>query len=202
RARRSKRAYLSDPLDRLLITRLFATAQAAPSWCNVQPWRVVVTEPPLTASLAADLVAAAKHGLERPEVPFPADYPSPHREHRAACANTLYAAMRIARRDREARHDAWLRNFQLFDAPHVAIVSCDKRLGAYAFLDVGVWLGYLLTGAAALGIDTCPMASLAGYPKPLRARLPIADTDAILFGLVLGRADESAAANGCKTTRQ
>lgn len=202
RARRSKRAYHREPLDRQLIERLFESAQAAPSWCNVQPWRVIVTEPPITASLAADVAAAAKQGLERPEVPFPVDYPSPHREHRAACANALYRAMAISRQDRQARYDAWLRNFGFFDAPHIAIVSCDKRLGPYAYVDVGVWLGYVLTAAAALGVDTCPMASLANYPRPLRARLPISDTDVILFGLALGRADADASANTCTTTRE
>jgi nitroreductase len=202
RARRSQRAYHPEPLDRARIVRLFEAAQAAPSWCNVQPWRVVVTEPPATAALAAEVTAAARQGLERPDVPFPADYPAPHREHRAACAGALYRAIGISRHDRTARHDAWLRNFRFFDAPHIAIVSCDRRLGPYAYLDVGVWLGYLLTAAAALGIDTCPMASLASYPRPLRARLPIPDTNAILLGLALGRADTAAPVNACTTTRE
>jgi nitroreductase len=65
-----------------------------------------------------------------------------------------------------------------------------------------VWLGYVLTAAAALGVETCPMASIAAYPEPLRARLPIADTDVILFGLVLGHADSDAPANTCRTTRE
>jgi len=201
-ARRSKRAYHSEPLDRPLLDRLFESAQAAPSWCNVQPWRVIVTEPPVTAALAAEVVAAAQQGLERPEVAFPVEYPSPHREHRAACASALYRAMGISRQDRQARHDAWLRNFGFFDAPHIAVVSCDRRLGPYAYVDVGVWLGYVLTAAAALGIDTCPMASLASYPRPLRAQLPIPDTDVILLGVALGRADAAAPANACTTTRE
>jgi hypothetical protein len=46
------------------------------------------------------------------------------------------------------------------------------------------------------------MASVAAYPAPLRRRLPIADTDVILFGLVLGHADEEAPANQCRTTRE
>jgi len=36
----------------------------------------------------------------------------------------------------------------------------------------------------------------------LRAMLPIAPTDTILFGLALGRADEEAPANRCRTTRE
>jgi hypothetical protein len=45
------------------------------------------------------------------------------------------------------------------------------------------------------------MASVAAYPEPLRAHLPIADTDVILFGLALGRADDDAPANRCRTGR-
>jgi nitroreductase len=201
RERSSKRAFRPEPLPRDTLTALFAAAQRAPSWCNVQPWRVAVTEPPKTGELAAALIEATRSGLPHAEVPFPLDYPSPYREHRLACGVALYRAMGVTRDDKAGRYDAWLRNYALFDAPHVAIVACDKRLGPYAFVDVGVWLGYVLTAAATLGVDTCPMASVAAYPEPLRAALPIAETDTILFGLALGRADEEAPANRCRTTR-
>jgi nitroreductase len=65
-----------------------------------------------------------------------------------------------------------------------------------------VWLGYVVTAAAALGIDNCPMASIAAYPEPLRARLPIPETDVILFGIAFGRADATAPANRTRTTRE
>jgi len=200
-ARRSIRGFRPEPIERATLSRLFEAVQHAPSWCNVQPWRVAITEPPVTGELAAALQQAARSGLPHPEVPFPLEYPSPYKERRIACGAALYQAMGIAREDKAARYDAWLRNYALFDAPHLAVVACDRRLGPYAYVDVGVWLGYVLTAAAALGIDTCPMASIAAYPEPLRARLPIADTDVVLFGLVLGHADDQAAANMCRTTR-
>ena len=202
RERRSIRAFRPEPIPRATLARLFGAAQAAPSWCNVQPWRVCVTEPPRTAALATALQAAATSGLPAAEVPFPLDYPAPYKEQRQACGIALYQAMGIARDDKAGRYAAWLRNYALFDAPHVAVVACDRRLGPYAYVDVGVWLGYVLTAAAALGIDTCPMASVAAYPAPLRRMLPIADTDTILFGLVLGHAEEGAPANACRTTRE
>jgi nitroreductase len=200
--RRSMRAYRDEPLPRATIDAIFSAAQRAPSWCNVQPWRVVVTMPPVTGVLAGELQAAAKSSLPQAEIPFPLDYPSPYKEHRVGCGVALYQAMNIARDDKAGRYDAWLRNYALFDAPHVAIVACDRRLGPYAYVDVGVWLGYVLTAAAAHGVDTCPMASVAAYPRTLRARLPIADTDVVLFGLVLGHADPEAPANRCRTTRE
>lgn len=200
--RQSRRAFRPDPLPRATLERVFAAAQRAPSWCNVQPWRVAVTEPPVTARLASELQAAAKQGLLQPEIPFPLDYPAPYNKHRVACGVALYQAMGIARDDKASRYDAWLRNYALFDAPHVAVVSCDRRLGPYAFVDIGVWLGYVLTAAAALGIDTCPMASIAAFPQTLRAALPIAETEVILFGFVLGHALPDAPANRCRTTRE
>lgn len=200
--RRSIRAFRPEPLPRATIDAMFAAAQHAPSWCNVQPWRVAVTVPPLTGQLAAELQTAARTSLPHPEVPFPLEYPEPYKQHRQGCGVALYQAMGIAREDKAKRYDAWLRNYALFDAPHVAIVACDRRLGPYAYVDVGVWLGYVLTAAEAHGVDTCPMASVAAYPEALRARLPIADTDVILFGIAFGHADEEAPANRCRTTRE
>lgn len=199
--RSSKRAFRPEPVPRETLVRVFEAAQHAPSWCNVQPWRVAITEPPVTGALATELQTAARSGFPQPEVPFPIEYPSPYKEHRIACGAALYTAMGVAREDKAGRYDAWLRNYALFDAPHVAVVSCDRRLGPYAYVDVGVWLGYVLTAATALGLDTCAMASVAAYPAPLRARLAIAETDVILFGVVIGTADEEAPANRCRTTR-
>ncbi len=200
--RASVRAFRPEPVERAKLVEMFAAAQRAPSWCNIQPWHVFVTEPPKTKTLSDAMVAAAKSGLPHAEVPFPLDYPSPYKERRVACGVALYQSMGIARDDKAARYDAWLRNYGFFDAPHVAIVACDRRLGPYVYIDVGVWLGYVLTAAAALGIDTCPMASVAAYPEPLRAHLPIAETDVVLFGIALGYADAAAPANRTRTTRE
>lgn len=200
--RSSVRAFRPEPIERGVLTQMFAAAQRAPSWCNVQPWHVYVTEPPVTGELAAAMVSAAKSGFPQAEVPFPLEYPSPYKERRIACGAALYTAMGIAREDKAGRYDAWLRNYGFFDAPHMAVVACDRRLGPYVYIDVGVWLGYVLTAAAALGIENCPMASIAAYPEPLRARLPIPDTDVVLFGIAFGHADAAAPANRTRTSRE
>jgi nitroreductase len=180
---------------------LSAAAQRAPSWCNLQPWRVHVTAPPRTRELAAALEEAALSGPKRPEVPYPAEYPAPYKERRRACGYALYQAMDITRDDTKRRHEAWLRNYRFFDAPHAAIVCQDRRLGPYAGVDIGVWLGYLLALAEARGIDTCPMASVAAYPEPLRRLLDLRDEEVVLFAVALGRRDDGAA-NDCRTERE
>jgi nitroreductase len=200
--RSSARGFLPEPIPTETLRQLFAAAQRAPSWCNVQPWKVAVTAPAKTAAVTAALVAAATSRMPSPEVPFPLDYPAPYLERRRACGGALYEAMGIGRRDGDGRRAAWLRNYQAFDAPHLAIISCERKLGPYAYVDVGVWLGYLLAAAASLDIATCPMASVAAYPEALRAELPIPDSEVILFGVALGRRDDSVAANGCRTGRE
>jgi nitroreductase len=186
--RRSARAFGPEPLDREVLASLFAAAQRAPSWCNIQPWRVIVTAPPVTAALGAAVLAAYEAG-------------EPYLGHRRACARSLYEAMGITRGDDAGRGEAWRRNYTFFGAPHLAVVSIDRRLGAYAMLDVGVWLGYVLTQAEAMGIAACPMASVAAYPGPLRRMLPIGDDQHVIAGIALGRADVDAPANRCHTPR-
>jgi nitroreductase len=201
KSRRSIRGFLPDAVEAHKLHSVFEAAQAAPSWCNIQPWRVALTNPPYTAQVADAMVAAAKNSLPKSEVPFIVDYPSPYKEHRRDCGIALYQAMGVAKDDKPGRYAAWLRNFAFFGAPHVAIVSCERSLGAYAYVDVGVWLGYLLAAAHAAGIATCPMASVATYPNVLRKCLEIPENETILFGIAMGYEDSAVPANQCQTTR-
>ena len=200
-ARKSVRAFLPSPVPRERLAAVFAAAQHAPSWCNTQPWRVVVTEPPRTDVVRDALVTAAKSGLPSPDVPFPLDYPEPYLSHRRACGFALYGAMGIARDDKARRYDAWLRNYQVFDAPHLAVVAVDRRLGPYALIDIGVWLGQLLAAVTAEGLAACSMASIAAYPKVLREHLGFTAELDILFGIALGFEDEASATNQFRTSR-
>lgn len=200
--RSSSRGFLPEPLAQETIDALFAMAQRAPSWCNTQPWRMVITDPPATKVVSDALLQSAKSSLPNPEVPFPLVYPEPYDGFRKKCGGALYGAMGIAREDKAKRYDAWLRNYEIFGAPHLVVVSRDKRLGEYATLDVGVWLGTLLVAAQSLGVHTCPMASIAAYPGPLRELLDIPEDELILFGIAIGKADPEVAANSARTTRE
>ena len=198
--RKSARSFRPEPIPTPELRALFAAAQNAPSWCNIQPWRIRVTAPPLTRALADALEAASLAGAKQPEIPYPPVYPEPYGDRRRACGIELYRTMDIARDDRERRHEAWLRNYRLFDAPHAAIVCQDRRLGPYAGVDIGVWLGFLLAAAEARSIDSCPMASVAAYPTPLRTMLELPDDEVVVFAVALGRRDD-APVNACRTER-
>ncbi len=201
RERRSIRGFKPEAVADDELQTMLADAQHAPSWCNIQPWRVALTRPPFTQQVTAALVQAASTTLPTPEIPFLVDYPPPYRENRRACGGALYEAMGIPRDDKSGRHAAWLRNFACFDAPHLLVISVERALGSYAYVDVGVWLGYLLAAAQARGIATCPMASIATYPAVLRQHLDIPTSQTILFGIAMGYADPAIPANQCRTSR-
>jgi len=202
KSRTSVRAFLPDPLSEEEIATLFALAQGAPSWCNIQPWRLSLTTGSATESIRNALLETAKSAAPKPEIPFPSVYPTPYSDRRKECGVALYGAMDITRENKAGRYDAWLRNYAIFDAPHLLVVSRDTRLGEYATLDVGVWLGTFLLAAQSMGIHTCTMASIAAYPELLREELDIPTEETILVGVAIGRADQGKKVNSARTTRQ
>jgi nitroreductase len=200
--RRSVRAFLPEAVPRDVLTRVFETAQRAPSWCNIQPWRVYVASGAERVRLTDALLDAAKGSPPAPDVPFPFDYPEPYATHRKKCGGALYEAMGVARGDSEGRLAAWLRNFVAFDAPHIAMVGIDRRFDLYGALDVGCWLQTLMLAATAEGLSTCAQASLAVYSDVVRRVLSVPDDVKVLFGVGLGYEDTGAVANDCRTTRE
>jgi hypothetical protein len=200
--RRSTRGFQSRPVPRETLDRIFGAAQRAPSWCNIQPWRAWVATGAARERLVGALTDAARSGkAPAPELGYPAEYPEPYGTHRRECGKALYEAMGIARDDKEARWGAWLRNFQAFDAPHVAIVGIDRRFGAYAAIDVGCWLQTVLLLMTEEGIASCPQASLGAYADIAREVLEIPEQIAIAFGISFGYEDPAVPANACRTTR-
>ncbi len=199
--RRSTRAFLPKDVPAETLRSIFERAQRAPSWCNIQPWRVWVASGETRARLTSEMTRAALEEAPSPDVPFPTDYPEPYGTHRRACGRALYEAMGVARDDTAGRQAAWLRNFVAFDAPHVAIVGFDSRFDLYAALDVGCWLQTVLLLAREEGVSACAQASLSLYPKVSREILGIPEQVKILFGIALGYEDPSAPANTCLTAR-
>ncbi|MBI2897147.1 MAG: nitroreductase [Deltaproteobacteria bacterium] len=200
-ARHSARAFRPEAVPREVLERVFTLAQRAPSWCNIQPWRVCVTAPEVTRELSKLLLAATSTMAIEPDFAFPTKYPEPYSKHRRECGAALYGAMGVGRDDGEGRRRAWLRNYEIFDAPHAAVVSMDRRWGTYPAIDVGVWLGTLLVAMTAEGLAACPQAALAAYPSVLRELLHIPADEGVLFGIALGFEDGAAPVNACRTTR-
>lgn len=200
-ARHSCRAFLPDPVPRDTIERILNLAQRTASWCNCQPWQVAITEGAGTRRLADALQRRAEHTGFTPDFPFPREYRGDYLARRRESGFQLYGAVGVARGDREAYRRQEMRNFALFDAPHVAIVTTDEALGEYGAMDCGGYVANFLLAAQANGVATVAQASLAMYPEVLREVLGIAPDRRVVCGISFGYADAAHPANSYRTRR-
>jgi len=200
--RHSARAYLPDPVPRALVEAAFEMAGRAPSWCNTQPWHVVVTEGEGTERFRKALGEQLGRLAPAPDVPFPASYTGAHRERRLRTAVQLYDSVGIARDDRGASRAQTAKNFELFGAPHVAILSSAAELGPYGAVDCGVFLGNLLLAFESLGVAAVPQAALATYATFVREHFGLDATRLVLCGISFGWKDPGHPVNGFRTERE
>ncbi len=200
-ARRSVRGYRPEPVPDRILHEVLALAQRAPSNCNVQPWRVYIASGPVLTNLRAALVAAATAGHAEAMSSSIDTFFGPYREKQVACAVELYAKMGVARDDRVGRQKAMLRNFEFFDAPHVAYVCMAKSFGIGVALDVGMYVQTLMLAMQSRGIGSCAQAALRAFPEVAAAHLGIPDDEQILCGLSFGYEDPEVPANQARQPR-
>lgn len=201
RARHSCRAFLPEPVPRATIERILTLAQRTASWCNCQPWQVTVASGDGARRLSRALVERAGQAGFTPDFPFPREYRGDYLARRRESGFQLYGAVGVARGDREAYRRQELRNFQLFDAPHVAIITTDDALGEYGAIDCGGYVANFLLAAQANGVATVAQASLAMYPEVLREQLGIGPERRVVCAISFGYADTAHPANSYRTSR-
>ena len=200
-ARFSCRAFTSDPVPQSDIERIVSLARRVPSWCNAQPWQLVITSGEETdrfRTALQDEVAAAGH---LPDIPFPENYSGVYQDRRRTCGFQLYESVGIDRGDRAGRTAQMLRNFALFDAPHVAIVTSPAELGPYGALDCGGFVTAFTTAAQALGIASIPQAAIASYAPFVHRYFDIGEDRLVLCAISFGYADMDDPANAFRTDR-
>lgn len=200
-SRQSCRGFEGREVPRSLLEHLAATAQRSPSWCNTQPWQVVITARAATRRFADALVEHACGGPSGSDVPVPAPHTGVHLERRRKAGWQLYGAMGIERGDRAASSRQAAENFQFFGAPHVAILTSPKTQGTYGALDVGVYLGTFMLAAHGMGLATVAQGALAAYAPFVRDHFQIPDDQVFLCGVALGYPDRQHPANQFRTDR-
>ena len=199
--RRSCRAFLPDPVARETVEEIVLAAGKVPSWCNAQPWRLVVCSPEETESLRGVLTALDPDRPDQPDVAFPTGYHGLLQERRRACAWQLYDAVGVKRGDRAASARQSAENFRFFGAPHVAIVTSERELGPYGVLDCGAFVTTFMLAAEARGIAAIAQASIASDAPVVRRHLAIPEDRLIVCAISFGKPDPDHPANSFKTPR-
>jgi nitroreductase len=202
-SRFSCRAFRSDPVPHATIERLLSLAQLSASWCNAQPWHVIVTKGEGTDRFRAAIheYALANPALNESDFPFPAQYTGIYQARRRETASRLYESVGVAAGDRIASRRQTLENFKLFGAPHVMIISTESDLGTYGAIDCGIFIGSVLLLAESLGLATIPQAALAVYSRFVREHFGLPENRRVVCGISFGYADPDHPANRFRTAR-
>lgn len=201
KSRYSCRAFLDRAVPRADIERIVRVAGRVPSWSNVQPWHVTITDPAETERLRAALAAHMKANAPVPDIPFPKTYTGAHQSRRRTCGFQLYEAVGIEKGDRAASGAQMMENFNFFGAPHVAIITSGAELGAYGALDCGAFITAFTLAAQALGIASIPQAAIASFAPLLRSHFGLGEDRLILCAISLGYEDPAHPANAFRTER-
>jgi len=162
----SCRAYKPEPVPRATIDRVLNAAQRTASWCNSQPWQVVIASGEAKEKFRKAIYAEASSGAPQDgDFEFPREYRGVYLERPPRKRFSALQHAGIARGDRAAYAKQALENYNFFGAPHVAIIHTDEALGIYGAIDCGAYVGNFMLAAQALGLGTIPQAHWRATPE-------------------------------------
>jgi len=205
RTRRSVRGFTDEPVPRAKVEEILALAARAPSGSNIQPWHVYVVagaaKEALSRELVRDYLENEGRGQAQEYHYYPREWREPYLGRRRKLGWGLYRLLGIGREDKEKMRRQHARNYEFFGAPVGPIFTLERDMEIGSWLDLGIFLGGIMTAARGFGLDTCPQAAFAPYHPVLRKHLPIPDDQIVVCGMSLGRADPAEPANTLATER-
>ena len=174
--RYSVRAFLPQEVPRETIEQILKVAQRTASWCNSQPWQVLIASGEAKEGFRKAIYAEAASGAKDDhDFTPPREYLGVYLERRRESGFQLYNTLGIVRGDKMAYAKQALENYNFFGAPHVAIIHTDEPLGIYGAVDCGAYVSNFMLAAQALGLGTIPQAALARHSGLIRRHFKLAD---------------------------
>jgi len=199
--RRSLRAFKPDPVPQAVMDDIFGHALRAPSNCNTQPWFVHVASGAVLEKLRSEMPERFMSGDISMDFPYDGVYEGVYKDRQYGAAQALYDSVSIAREDKAARHEQFMRNFTFFDAPHVAFLFLPEPFGLREACDLGMFAQTIMLGMVAHGLGSCPQTALSFQANYIRETLGIDASNKLLFGLSFGYPLPDAPVNECVTDR-
>src|SRR3979411_3320274 len=198
----SCRAFLPDQVPRATIDRVLTAAQRTASWCNSQPWQVVIASGEAKERFRKAIYAEASSGAPQDgDFEFPREYMGVYLELQRESGFQLYNTLGIARGDKAAYAKQALENYNFFGAPHVAIIHTTEALGVYGAIDCGAYVSNFMLAAQALGLGPIPQAALARHSLLIRRHFNLGDDRRVVCGISFGFADHAHKVNSYRTSR-
>jgi len=204
RTRRSVRGYKTDPVPKEIIQEIIDVAKGAPSSMNTQPWNLyVVTGEPLDKIRQGNTERMLAGVKPQRDFPTKEAYEGIHRERQVEIAKQLFAAMGIARDDKEMRQDWVMRGFRQFDAPVSIVLTYDKILepAAIGQFDLGAISYAICLAAWERGLGTVINGQGVMQTPVVREHAGIPETQSILTCIAMGYPNDEFSANQVKSMR-
>ncbi len=202
KTRYSCRSYKPDPVPQEIIERIVSMSQHTASWCNSQPWKLVITSGAATEELRRKMHARAMaNEPDDSDFPYPREYRGVYQERRRESGFQLYDAVGIGPKDMAARTLQALENYNFFGAPHTAIIHTEEALGVYGAVDCGLFVSSFLIAAQSFGVATIAQAAVARQSQFLHKHFDIGDDRRIVCGISFGYPDETHPINNYRTSR-
>ena len=196
--RRSTRVFLDRPVERKTVEELLSLATRAPSAINLQPWEFVVVSGNEKKRLSRLLVKRMKErsiscgpGATKP-------LPEHFVERQRGLLQTILPHLPSGV------------DFQLFinegscnfyGAPTAIILTLDSAFSSARLTDIGIFVGYLVLAAHAMGLGTCPIGLITAFEDEIREELNIPEEKHVVVGIGVGYRDEAAAVNKARSER-
>jgi nitroreductase len=200
--RYSCRKFRSDPVPRATIERILELSQQTASWCNTQPWQLIVISGAAIERFRGALLECAKAGREhQSDFPYPRRYEGVYRDRRKVCGIQLYQSVGIGKDDRAASAEQGLENFRLFGAPHVALITTEDDLGFYGGVDCGLYVNSFMLAARNFGVDTIAQAALATHADFIREYFQLPVPRKFICGIAFGYSEVAHPVNAYRTAR-
>ena len=203
--RRSIRGYKPDPVPKAVIREVIELAMRAPSSLNTQPWNFyVIAGEPLDRIRAGNTERNLAGVPESREFRRGPGYEGAHRERQIEIAKQLFAAMGIARDNKEQRQDWVLRGFRQFDAPVSVVVTYDRSIHGsdVAPFDCGAVANALVNAAWSRGLG-CVINSQGIMQSPVvREHAGIPDDQVIMICIAMGYPEDTFPANAVVSRRK
>ncbi len=205
KARKSIRAFKSDPIKKEIMKEILEIATRAPSGTNTQPWEFFVLAGEVLEKIKQANVEHLKSGAPpNPEIKFAISNPDTvYQKRRVELTKQLFQLMEVPRDDMEKRMQWLERGFRFFDAPVVVIISVDRLLSEEGpIIDIGAVMQTICLTALSYGMGTCIEYQGVMYPDVLRQYAGIPENKRILAAIALGFPDWDFPANQIKTDRE
>lgn len=201
--RHSIREFESKQIPESILNEIFETALRAPSWKNSQPWEIHLVTGAAKDRMAGRLTAEARSGNPpRPDSPWTDGYPSDVRKRMFELGMKVYGVAGIDRKDKAARDNFMLRNFEFFGAPVAMFLTTRLDMSFWTALDVGCFLQTVMLLAREKGLGTCPQAALGAYPDIVRSELRLDEKHHVVVGMSLGCPKTTSDLNRFHTPRE